>query len=76
MTFTRGFITMLATAVIAGVVFYALREHWGHVLGVAPYLLFLACPLMHVFMHHGHKHPADTSKSVAAVNKKSGAGCH
>ena len=29
-------------------------EHTMHVLGVLPYLLLLACPLMHVFMHHGH----------------------
>jgi hypothetical protein len=37
--------------------FYLLREHWGHVLGLWPYLLLLACPLMHL-MHgqggHGH----------------------
>jgi len=28
------------------------------VLGVLPYLLILACPLMHFFMHgkHGHGH--------------------
>jgi hypothetical protein len=25
---------------------------------VLPYLLFLACPLMHLFMHHGHHHGA------------------
>ena len=29
-------------------------EHTMHVLGVLPFLLLLACPLMHVFMHHGH----------------------
>jgi hypothetical protein len=23
-------------------------------LGILPYLLLLACPLMHVFMHRGH----------------------
>lgn len=34
--------------------FYVLREHYAHVLGVLPYLLLLACPLMHLFMHHGH----------------------
>jgi hypothetical protein len=32
----------------------ALAEHWVHVLGVLPYLLILACPLMHLFMHKGH----------------------
>jgi hypothetical protein len=23
-------------------------------MGMLPYLLFLACPLMHLFHHHGH----------------------
>lgn len=52
----RGFLIMLATAIAAGGAFYVLREHWAHALGLAPYLLFLACPLMHLFMHRGHKH--------------------
>jgi len=51
----RGFLIMLATAIAAGGAFYVLREHWAHALGLAPYLLFLACPLMHLFMHRGHK---------------------
>ncbi|GIK48842.1 MAG: DUF2933 domain-containing protein [Hyphomonadaceae bacterium] len=54
--FGRGFLIMLATAIAAGVAFYILREHWAHALGLAPYVLFLACPLMHLFMHRGHKH--------------------
>jgi hypothetical protein len=29
-------------------------EHWAHALGILPYLLILACPLMHLFMHKGH----------------------
>jgi len=35
-----------------------LIEHFTHVLGVLPYLIILACPLMHFFMHgkHGHGH--------------------
>ncbi|SFC25361.1 Protein of unknown function [Polaromonas sp. OV174] len=42
----------LATAaLIAG--FYLLREHWGHVLSYWPYLLLLACPLMHLMHGHG-----------------------
>ena len=31
-------------------------EHRVHVLGYLPLLLLLACPLMHLFMHHGHGH--------------------
>ncbi|MBC7702198.1 DUF2933 domain-containing protein [Aquabacterium sp.] len=38
--------------------FYFLREHWQHVAGNWPYLLLLACPVMHLFMHHGHGHDA------------------
>ena len=34
--------------------FFLLTEHTAHVLGGLPYLLVLACPLMHLFMHHGH----------------------
>ena len=37
---------------IAG--FLLFTEHRAHVLGILPYLLLLACPLMHMFMHHGH----------------------
>jgi hypothetical protein len=35
--------------------FFLLTEHTAHVFGVLPYLLILACPLMHIFMHHGHR---------------------
>lgn len=42
---------LLMLALIGG--FYVLREHWGHVAGYWPYLLLLACPLMHVFHGHG-----------------------
>ena len=36
---------------------YLLVTHTGHVLAALPYLLLMACPLMH-FMHghHGHRH--------------------
>ncbi|TAH47649.1 MAG: DUF2933 domain-containing protein [Betaproteobacteria bacterium] len=36
--------------------FFLLAEHRAHVLGFLPWLLLLACPLMHLFMHHGHGH--------------------
>lgn len=34
--------------------FFLLTEHRAHVYGVLPYLLVLACPLMHLFHHRGH----------------------
>jgi hypothetical protein len=33
---------------------YLWAEHRAHLLGALPYLILLACPLMHVFMHRGH----------------------
>ena len=35
--------------------FFLLTEHRAHVLGILPYLLLFACPIMHLFMHHGHR---------------------
>ena len=40
-------------AVVLIAVFYLLREHWGHLLGVWPYLLLMLCPLMHLLHGHG-----------------------
>jgi len=41
--------------VIGGIAaYFLLTEHFAHVVGALPFLLLLACPLMHVFMHHGH----------------------
>ena len=34
--------------------FFMIAEHQVHLWGWLPYLLLLACPLMHVFMHRGH----------------------
>lgn len=32
---------------------FLLREHWTHTAGYWPFLLLLACPLMHLFHGHG-----------------------
>jgi hypothetical protein len=45
------------TLVLAALGAYLLWTHTGHALAAAPYLLLLACPLMHLFGHkHGHDH--------------------
>lgn len=51
---SSSFALMLAAAIGAAGLFWLLRDHWQHAFGFAPYLLFLVCPLMHLFMHHGH----------------------
>ncbi|TXH86672.1 DUF2933 domain-containing protein [Thauera aminoaromatica] len=47
-------LTLLVALVVGG--FYLVTEHTAHLFGALPYLLVLACPLMHVFMHRGHRH--------------------
>ena len=49
---TRGGIVLCGFLLVAG--FYLLTQHTAHVFGALPWLLFAACPLMHLFMHHGH----------------------
>lgn len=51
---------LLVTILVAALGAYLLWTHTGHVLAAAPYLLLLACPLMHLFGHrHGHSHSKD-----------------
>ena len=49
---TPAGIALLAFLVIAA--FFLWTEHRAHLLGVLPWLLLAACPLMHLFMHGGH----------------------
>ena len=73
----------IGLVVIGGVAaYFLLTEHLAHVVGVLPYLLLLACPLMHVFMHgrhgghggHGHQdqHPGQPDKPSSAESRKPG----
>ena len=39
-------------AIIAG--FFLVLEHGAHAIPYLPWLFLLACPFMHIFMHHGH----------------------
>ena len=34
--------------------FFLVTEHTAHVFRALPFLLLLACPLLHLFMHGGH----------------------
>ena len=49
---TRSGLALLGFAAIAG--FFLLSEHRVHALGWLPWLILLACPLLHLFMHGGH----------------------
>lgn len=49
---SRANIVLIGFLILAG--FYLVTEHRAHLLGWLPWLLLLACPLMHWFMHGGH----------------------
>ena len=54
--------------------YFLITEHKAHLTGLLnylPYLLLLACPLMHLFMHHGHgDHRGHSSHGDAETDRK------
>jgi hypothetical protein len=40
----------------ATIAIFLLVQHWMHVPFVLPWLIFLTCPVMHLFVHRGHRH--------------------
>lgn len=61
---------------IAIAAFFLWTEHRAHLIGGLswlPFLIILACPLLHVFMHGGHghgSHGSDTSPGTDAPNTR------
>jgi hypothetical protein len=54
--------------------YFLLTEHLAHTIVVLPFLLLLACPLMHIFMHGGHgKHGGQNHDKHISDNEKDGA---
>lgn len=53
-TFWRSRYAMGLLVIGAIATYFLPTEHRAHFMGAPPLLLLLACPLMHVFMHHGH----------------------
>lgn len=51
---SRSWLTICLYVVGLGLGTLLLVQHWVHVPAFLPYLVFLACPLMHLLMHRGH----------------------
>lgn len=49
---SRYAVGLMVMGAVAG--YFLVMEHLAHVVDALPYVLLLACPLMHLFMHHGH----------------------
>ncbi len=63
---------LVTVGVVAILGFLVYTGHSAHLLGFAPFLLLLACPLMHVFMHGGHRrHRLKTSDDLQAFAEDS-----
>ena len=68
---SRTNIALIVFLVIAG--FFLVTEHRAHLTGWIPYwpyLLLLACPLMHLFMHGGHGHGGHGSSEASKGSAK------
>jgi hypothetical protein len=50
-------LVLIGFLAVAG--FFLFTEHRAHLFGFLPYLLLLACPLMHLFHHGGHGNHQD-----------------
>ncbi len=62
----------LGLVVLLGIAgFFLYTEHRAHLFGILPWLLILACPLLHLFMHRGHgKHGHGGSKPDTSDSPK------
>ena len=54
-------LVLIGFLAIGGV--YLWMEHRAHLLGALVFLPLLLCPLMHLFMHHGHGDHSDHGSS-------------
>ena len=51
---SKGTFWLMVALALAMMGFLLWEEHKVHLLGALPWLILLACPLMHVFMHGRH----------------------
>lgn len=75
---------LVACGFLLAIGFLIATGHGAHLLGVAPYFLLLACPLMHLFMHGKHnlrnkgsdQPESDGHDSISKPSRKDSQGCH
>lgn len=51
-TLSKSKMVLIGFLLIAA--YFLFTEHRAHIVPFLPFLLILACPLMHIFMHGGH----------------------
>lgn len=50
--------------------FFLFTEHRAHLYGALPFLLILACPLMHLFHGHGNHGGSQQGNDSTAINDR------
>ena len=50
--------------------FFMWQEHQAHLLGALPWLLLLACPLMHLLMHRRHGSRRDEHSGASGAKNE------
>lgn len=66
---SRANIVFVGFLAIAG--YFLITEHAAHIIPFLPWLLLLACPLMHFFMHGRHGgHGADSDSSQSSAEDR------
>ena len=67
---SRANIVLIGFLAIGG--YFLITEHGAHIVPFLPWLLLLACPLMHLFMHGGHggHHSADQAGDSAPSGRQ------
>jgi hypothetical protein len=54
---------VIFTLALAGVSYYLLTEHRMHLAVALPYMILLACPLMHLFHGHDEHHHSNNNNN-------------
>ena len=60
-------LTSIVSGILVIVALYLVYEHRTSPLAMLPYLFLLACPLMHLFMHGGHRRRTSERRENSAA---------
>jgi len=74
----KGIRNLIPWIFLGIILFFLLTEHRAHFFGILPYLLLLACPLLHLFHGHGGHggHGRRQNNDDGSTGHRHHGGCH